>query len=167
MQPLAPKGKGYHPAAEETLAMASEARGQAGMLRTSAPIGTERMLSDGAADKVEVNTQPYNNQNMTLQNQKQNILSAIPQAQANAIMVVYVRITLICQQAEYKAQEMANARVAEVLYANDGGAALMKINELAADPAQMKMFMQRIGESKMMAQGNNPQSGFQSTNFAA
>ena len=70
-------------------------------------------------------------------------------------------------QAEYKAQEMANTRVAEVLYANDGGAALMKINELAADPAQMKMFMQRIGESKMMAQGNNPQSGFQSTNFAA
>ena len=43
----------------------------------------------------------------------------------------------------------------------------MKINELAADPAQMKMFMQRIGESKMMAAGNNPQSGFQSTNFAA
>ena len=55
MQPLAPKGKGYHPAAEETLALASEARGQAGMLRTSAPIGNERMLSDGAADKVEVN----------------------------------------------------------------------------------------------------------------
>jgi hypothetical protein len=25
--------------------------------------------------------------------------------------------------------------------------------------------MQRIGESKLMAQGNNPQSGFQSTNF--
>ena len=165
MQPLAPKGKGYHPAAEETLAMASEARGQAGMLRTSAPIGTERMLSDGAADKVEVNTQPYNNQNMTLQNQKQNILSAIPQAQANAIMGE--RKPTDMEQDEYRAQEMLNTRVAEVLYANDGGAALMKINELAADPAQMKMFMQRIGESKMMAQGNNPQSGFQSTNFAA
>ena len=44
-------------------------------------------------------------------------------------------------QAEYKAQEMANSRMAEVLYANDGGAALMKINELAADPGQMKMVM--------------------------
>ena len=165
MQPLAPKGKGYHPAAEETLAMASEARGQAGMLRTSAPIGNERMLSEGAADKVEVNTQPYNNQTHTVQNQKQNILSSVPQAQANAIGGVR-KGNADMSQAEYKAQEMANSRMAEVLYANDGGAALMKINELAADPAQMKMFMQRIGESKMMAQGNNPQSGFQSTNFA-
>ena len=67
-------------------------------------------------------------------------------------------------QAEYKAQSFANERMAEVLYANDGGAALMKINELAADPAQMKVFMQRIGESKLAAT-NNPQTGFTSTNF--
>lgn len=163
MQPLAPKGKGFHPAAEETLAMSSEARNQAGMLSTSAPIGTERMLSSGPTDKVEINDQPYNNTQHTLQNQKQNILSAIPQAQSNAIMGV--RKTGADQsQAEYKAQSFANERMAEVLYANDGGAALMRINELAADPAQMKIFMQRIGESKLAAT-NNPQTGFTSTNF--
>ena len=164
MQPLAPKGRGFHPAAEESLALASEARNQAGMLRTSAPIGTERMLSSGASDKVEINDQPFNNANYTAQNQKQNIISAIPQAQANAIGGVR-KGNADMSQAEYKAQAMANERMSEVLYANDGGAALMKINELAADPAQMKLFMQRIGESKLMAQGNNPQSGFQSTNF--
>ena len=70
MQPLAPKGKGFHPASEETLAMSSEARNQAGMLTTSAPIGTERMLSSGPTDKVEVNDQPYNNTQHTLQNPK-------------------------------------------------------------------------------------------------
>ena len=164
MQPLAPKGKGYHPAAEESLGLSSEARNQAGMLLTSSPIGNERMLSSGMADKVEMNAQPYTNQNYTLQNQKQNITSAIPQAQANAIGGVR-KTNADMSQAEYKAQSLANERMAEVLYANDGGAALMKINGLAADPAQMRNFMQRIGESKLMAQGNNPQSGFQSTNF--
>ena len=163
MQPLAPKGRGYHPAAEESLALASEARNQAGMMLTSAPIGNERMLSSGMTDKVEVNSQPYMNQNHTLQNQKQNITSAIPQAQANAIGGVR-KSNADMSQAEYKAQSLANERMAEVLYANDGGAALMKINELAADPAQMKVFMQRIGESKLAAT-NNPQTGFQSTNF--
>lgn len=166
MQPLAPKGKGFHPASEETLAMSSEGRNQAGMLRTSAPIGTERMLSSGPMDKVEVNDQPYNNTQHTLQNQKQNIISAIPQAQANAISGVR-KGTADQSQAEYKAQEFANERMAEVLYANDGGAALMKINELAADPAQMRNFMQRIGEAKVATMGNNPQTAFTSTNFAA
>ena len=166
MQPLAPKGAGYHPAAEELLAMSSEQRGIPGMLRTSAPIGPERILSSGAADKVEVNTQPYNNQIHTMQNQKQNVIAAIPQAESNAIRGVRKDITDMSQQ-EYKAQEFANTRMAEVLYANDGGAALMKMNELAADPATMRNFMQRIGEGKLQAAGNNPQTGFQSTNFAA
>ena len=165
MQPLAPKGKGYHPAAEELLALSSEVRNQAGMLRTSAPIGTERALSSGPTDKPEINDQPYNNTQHTLQNQKQNMLSAIPQAESNAVRGVRKQVTDM-SQSEYKAQSLANERMAEVLYANDGGAALMKINELAADPAQMKTFMQRIGESKLMASGNNPQTGFQSTTFA-
>ena len=134
------------------------------MLRTSAPIGTERMLSSGPTDKVEVNDQPYNNTQHTLQNQKQNIISAVPQAEANAIVGVR-KGTTDSSQAEYKAQSFANERMAEVLYANDGGAALMKINELAADPGQIKNFMHRISEAQMQATGNNPQTGFQSTNF--
>ena len=58
-----------------------------------------------------------------------------------------------------------NERLAQILYANDGGSALMAINEIAADPASMRNFMQRIGEGKLQAAANNPQTGFQSTNF--
>ena len=156
---------GRGPYAEEALALSSMARGQGAMLNTSAPIGPERINSTGMTDKVEINDQPEKNNQYVSQNQKQNILSAIPQAQANAVRGVRKGTTDMSQE-EYKAQSFANQRMAEVLYANDGGAALMKINELAADPAQMKVFMQRIGESKLMAEGNNPQAGnFQSTQF--
>ena len=156
---------GRGPYAEEALGMSSVARGQGGMLRTSAPVGPERMNSSGMTDKVEINDQPEKNNQYNLQGQKQNILSAIPQAQSNAIRGVRKGVT-DQSQAEYKAQAFANERMAEVLYANDGGAALMRINELNADPASMKLFMQRIGESKLMAAGNNPQAGnFQSTSF--
>lgn len=165
MNQLPPKGRGLNPYSEEALALASEARGNAGMLSTSAPIGPERILSSGMTDKVEINDQPEKNFQYTLQNQKQNIISAVPQAQANAVRGVRKGSTDMSQQ-EYKAQELANQRMAEVLYANDGGSALMQINELAADPGQMRLFMQRIGESKLMAAGNNPQAGnFQSTQF--
>ena len=156
---------GRGPYAEEALGLSSAARGQAGMLRTSAPVGPERLNSSGMTDKVEINDQPEKNNQYNLQGQKQNILSAIPQAQSNAIRGVRKGVT-DQSQAEYKAQAFANERMAEVLYANDGGAALMRINELNSDPATMKLFMQRIGESKLMAAGNNPQAGnFQSTSF--
>ena len=155
---------GNNPYAEEALAAASMARNQGGMLRTSAPVGNERMLSSGMTDKVEINDQPEKNNMMTQQNIQQNVVSAIPQAQANAIRGLQ-KGQLDKSQAEYKAQDLATTRMAEVLYANDGGAAVMRLNELAADPGQMKLFMQRIGESKQMAQGNNPQTKFQSTSF--
>ena len=149
---------GMNPYAEEALGLSSAARGQEGMLRTSAPIGPERIQSGGAADKVEVNTQPYNNNLHTLQGTKQNVLSAVPQAEANAVRGVRKGVTEQSQQ-EYKAQAFANERMAEVLMANDGGSALMRISEISADPAAAKNFMQRIGEGKLMAAGNNPQAG--------
>ena len=156
---------GANPYAEEALALSSAARGQGEMLRTSAPIGPERIQSSGAADKVEVNTQPYNNSVHTLQGQKQNILSAVPQAEANAVRGVRKGQTDMSQE-EYKAQEFANQRMMEVLYANDGGSALMRLAEETADPASARNFMQRIGEGKLMAAANNPQAGnFESTAF--
>ena len=131
---------GQNPYAEEALAAASMARNQGGMLRTSAPIGPERLLSTGMTDKVEINEQPEKNANYSSQNIKQNTMSAISQAQANAIQG-YRKETADLSQAEYKAQQLATTRMAETLYANDGGAAVMRLNELAADPAQMKLFM--------------------------
>ena len=162
MQPLAPKGKGYHPVSEESLAMASEARGQAGMLRTSAPIGSEMMLSSGPTDKVGVNDQPYNNTIKEMQGMRQNMYSAIPQAQSNAVRGVNKGIT-DQSQAEYKAQQQLARYESEIPYANDGGSALMQINELAADPATMKNYMGLVADAKLQGTGNNPQTAFQST----
>lgn len=155
---------GQNPYAEEALKLASMARNQGGMTRTSAPIGPERLLSTGMTDKVEINEQPERNAGYTMESVKANTGSAIPQAQANAIRGMRKQQTDISQQ-EYDAQMLLNTRKAEVLYANDGGAATMKLSQLANDAAQGQEFMRRIGESKMMAQGNNPQNKFQSTNF--
>ena len=156
---------GQNPYAEEALAAASMARNQGGMLRTSAPIGNEQMLSSGPMDKLG-NPQPYNNSGYTKQGMEQNMRSAIPQAQANAVRGMRKNQTDM-SQAEYKAEQLRATRTAEVLYANDGGAAVMKLNALQSDPASHAEFMRRIGESKLMAQGNNPQLAFQSTNFRA
>ena len=155
---------GQNPYAEEALKLASIARNQQGMTRTSAPIGPERTLSSGMTDKVEINEQPERNFGYTEESIKANTMSAIPQAQANAIRGMRKQQNDISQQ-EYKAQELVNRRKAEVLYANDGGAATMKLTQLANDPAQGREFMRRIGESKMMAQANNPHNKFQSTSF--
>ena len=140
MQPLAPKGKGFHPASEETLAMSSEARNQAGMLRTS-PIGTERML----VVVLQIRLKSTISHTTTHHAEpKAEHLSAIPrQSKRNRVSAKDHRSS----QAEYKAQSFANERMAEVLYANDGGAALMKSTNWLLI-TQIKNFMHRIGEAK-------------------
>ena len=55
MQPLAPKGKGYHPAAEETLAMASEARGQAEATIKAAEAYKEQVILTSEGEAVRFN----------------------------------------------------------------------------------------------------------------
>ena len=154
---------GQNPYAEEALKLSSMSRNQGGMTRTSAPIGSERMLSGGLTDKVEFNEQPEKNQRYTEQGIKSNTMSAVPQAQANSIRGLRKQQTDISQQ-EYEAQELLNRRKAEILYANDGGAAVMAMNELGANPPALKEFNRRIGESQAMAQANNPHK-YQSTSF--
>ena len=53
----------HYTVAEEMLGAASAQRGLGGMSRTAAPIGPN-MMDGGAASKVGVNTQPYNNQRL-------------------------------------------------------------------------------------------------------
>ena len=155
---------GSNPYAEEALSLASMARGNQGMLRTSAPVGNERMLSEVATDKVEINDQSDKNLQYLGQNQKQNVLSAIPQAEANAIRGVR-KSAVDMSQAEYKAQEGLTRTVSEILYANQGGSALMRLAEESADPAQARNRMQRLNESNIQAMGNNPQTKFTPTRF--
>ena len=150
--------------AEGMLHKASIARNQEPMTRTSAPEGAERSLSQGMTDKVEFNEQPEKNQMYTSQNVKQNILSAIPGAQANAIQGVRKDASDVAQQ-EYEAQQMLQTRKAEVLYANDGGAAVMRLNEIGSDPASLRNFMGLVADAQMQSQGNNPHTKFTSTKF--
>ena len=53
------------------------------MERTAAPKGPN--MDGGAASKVAVNSQPYNNQRLQEQNIQQNMTSGFPQAQADAV----------------------------------------------------------------------------------
>ena len=157
---------GQNSYAEEALKLASMARNQGAMTRTSAPEGPERMLSSGLTDKVEINEQPEKNANYTLQGQKQNLMSAVPQAQANAVRGVRKQQTDMSQQ-EYEAQRQLADYKAMVLLANDGGAATMQLGALANDPVQQKEFGRRIAEARLQSERNNPQNGYQSTNFYA
>ena len=155
---------GTNPYAEEALSLASMARGNEGMLRTSAPIGNERMLSEGATDKVEINDQPEKNFQYKSQSELQNAASMMPQQQAQAIRSMR-KNTVDMSQSEYEAQEMLQTRLAEVLYANEGGAALMRMTEAGASPAQQRNTAQGMYETGLAASGNNPQIGFKSTRF--
>ena len=163
---------GPNPYAEEALLRSSVARNQPGMA-SKVPVGNQPMLSSGPMDKLG-NPQAFNNSVHNQQSMQQNMMSAVPQAQANAVRGM--RKDQVTQsQEEYKAQQLLATRKAEVLAANDGGAAVMQLNALMSDPASQSQFMQRIGESQLMAAGNNPHNPagnnphnpFQSTNFRA
>ena len=78
--------QGYSSYSREALGLASAARGNGGMLRTSAP-EVDNMADTGAESKF-VNPQPFNNQNMMRQNVEQNTMAMVPQAEANAIQQV-------------------------------------------------------------------------------
>ena len=85
------------------------------------------MYDQGAVTKPSVNAQPSNNQRLEMQEMSRNVESAAPQAAAGAVQD-FRRQTLSQSDAESKAQQLASTRMAEVLYANDSGTALMTLN---------------------------------------
>ena len=116
---------GQSPYAEEALRLAEIGRGQEGMSRTAAPVGPN-LTDGGGMSKPNVNTQPYNNTRLMEQNMQQNMTSAVPGQQANALG--QVRKGMAEQSdSEYKANEFKNERVAQMMYANDGGSATFKM----------------------------------------
>ena len=128
IQPL-----GTNPYAEEALRLAEMGRGMEGMGRTAAPVGPNLTDSGGDVKAPMCNTQPYNNQRLMEQNMGQNMASAVPAQQSNMLGQVRKQ-TAEMSGAEYKANEMKNERVAQMLYANDGGNATfaLGIPEVAA-----------------------------------
>ena len=143
------------PVAQEMLQMSSAKRGLQAM-NSPTPPGPNR-YDGGGASKVEVNTQPYNNERFAEQNIMQNTISAAPQAASGA--VGQVRSQVAAQtDAQNKAQQFASTRMSEALYANQSGSALMRLNAVMQGPDKAK-FMNDIAVSKAMAQGLNPDLG--------
>jgi len=102
----------YLTAAEETLGMSSAQRGLSGMQRTAAVPGPN-MFDSGASSKVAINNQAFNNSRLQEQNMMQNMASALPQAQADAVMDVRKQ-QLVMDNAQFKADRFAKQRTAEV-----------------------------------------------------
>ena len=152
---------GQGPYAEEALRLAEIGRGQEGMSRTAAPVGPN-LADGGGMSKPNVNTQPYNNTRLMEQNMGQNISTAIPGQQSNALG--QVRKSVAEQSgADYIANEQLNEKVAQMMYANDGGNATFQMG--IPEVAQQRK--QHVAEQKLMAYGINPQVPYTSNRFAA
>ena len=152
---------GQGPYAEEALRLAEIGRGQEGMSRTAAPVGPN-LADGGGMSKPNVNTQPYNNTRLMEQNMGENMRSAVPGQQANALGQVRKGVAEQSGE-EYKANEFKNERVAQMLYANDGGNATFRMSI----PEVAQQTQQHVAEQKLMAYGINPQVPFTSNRFAA
>ena len=140
---------------EETLGMSSMQRGLPGMVSKVQP--GPNMFDGGASSKPGVNAQPFNNERLKGQEISRNIETAAPQASVDAVRGVGAQIDAQ-SDAENKAQSFAAERMSEVLYANESGAALMKLNSVMQSPEKGK-FMQGIATGKAVAAGLNPDLG--------
>lgn len=152
---------GQGPYAEEALRLAEIGRGQEGMSRTAAPVGPN-LADGGGMSKPNVNTQPFNNTRLMEQNMQENMRAAVPGQQANALGQVRKGVAEQSGE-EYKANEFKNERVAQMLYANDGGNATFRMSI----PEVAQQTQQHVAEQKLMAYGINPQVPFTSNRFAA
>ena len=144
-----------YPVAQEMLQMSSAKRGLQAM-NSPTPPGPNRYDSGGAS-KVEVNTQPYNNERYEKQNILQNTISAAPQAVAGAVGKLKSKVAAEVD-ATVKAQQFAAQRLAEALFANQSGSAMMRFNSVMQSPDKAK-FLNDIATGKAMAQGLNPDLG--------
>ena len=137
--------------AEETLGESSDMHGLGGMERTAAPKGPN-MFDSGAASKVGVNSQPYNNQRLQQQNILQNTGTAGFQANVGAVQQAR-KLQLAQDNAEYKANAFAEERKGEVMSVL-GSPATLAMGTMSG-PDQVA-FRQDIATGKAMSMGINP-----------
>ena len=102
----------YLTAAEETLGMSSAQRGLGGMQRTAAAPGPNS-FDNGAPSKVAINSQPAVNRLHQQQSMMQNMASAVPQAQADAVTDIRKQ-QLVADNAKFTADRFMKQRTAEV-----------------------------------------------------
>ena len=111
----------------------------------------------GGASKPSVNTQPFNNERLAMQNAGENARTASNQAVANA-MGQSRAAGAEQTDAQTKAQQLLNSRMSEALFANDSGSALMRLNSVMQSPEKAK-FENDIATGKLLAAGMNPDLG--------
>ena len=140
---------------EQMLGAASQGRNLQGMVSPVRP--GPNAYDQGGASKPAVNTQPYNNERLALQNAAQNVMSSGPQQVANAMgrsRAAGAEQT----DSQAKAQAFAAQRMSEALFANESGSALMRLNAVMQGPDKAK-FENDIATGKAMAMGINPDLG--------
>lgn len=138
---------GGSPFAEEALRMSEVAQGQPGMSRTSAPVGPN-LADGGGMSKPNVNAQPFNNQRLEQQSMVQNVQTAVPGAQANALGQVRKQVAEL-SGAEKAADDFKTERVSQMLYANDGGTATFGL----AMPEVAARIQQSAAQQKLISDG--------------
>ena len=127
-----------------------------GMNRTSAPPGPN-MIDGGSASKPMVNNQQQQNALHTQQEMVQNAPTAGQPANVTTQRTIENQSNTVSDQ-EIAAQQYARERIAETLYANDAGSAMMKLNSITQSPEKAK-FMNDLAVSKAMAVGSSPELG--------
>ena len=141
--------------AEETLGRSSMQRGLPGMVSKTPP--GPNMFDGGATSKPSVNSQIPNNERLRMQEMSRNIETAGPQANVGAARDVNKQ-SQSQSDAESKAQAFAAQRMSEMLYANDSGTALMRLNSEMQSVDRDK-FLNDIATGKALASGMNPDLG--------
>ena len=104
-----------------------------------------------------VNNQQQQNALHTQQEMVQNALTAGQQANVTTQRTIENQSNTVSDQ-EIAAQQYARERIAETLYANDAGSAMMKLNSITQSPEKAK-FMNDLAVSKAMAVGSSPELG--------
>ena len=129
----------------------SNMRGLEAMNRTSAPPGPN-LYDQGGSSKPNVNTQPYNNERLALQNQMIRKGDAVSQAQASAVDGVKKQ-QLLQANSDYKSNEFAAERKAEVMEVL-GSPATQYMSQMG--DVEGEAFRKNIATSKAMSIGMNP-----------
>ena len=141
--------------AEETLGQSSMQRNLPGMVSKVQP--GPQALQDPLSMPNGNYQQLASNERLKRQEMSRNIETAAPQANVGAVQD-FRKQGLEQSNSEAKAQKFASERMSEMLYANDSGTALMKLNETMGGPDRAK-FLNDIATGKAMAAGMNPDLG--------
>lgn len=131
--------------------MSETAMGQGGMGNGTAPVGPNSFDS-GATSKVQVNTQPFNNQRLMVQNVEENaIKSGVPARQAAARSELRAKTN-----AENNAQAYANRAISEFTFANAADAKNTALFALGHQPTA-ELIGRDVQIQHQIAAHTNPQ----------